>query len=141
MAAGDVVREQDAVYEGPFTDSGSGVTKGQVVYFNSGNICTATASTDGPYAVTLETYSASATDCRVLLEGTVYLTASGSITKGTRVSAAAAGKVAVYAKEVVTSSPTQADVENVQDKILRVVGRALDTATDGNTLRVKLGGF
>jgi len=142
MAAGDVVQTADyQEISTAQTDSGSGVTKGQVVYWTGGNVATATASTDGPYGVCLNTSAISATDVRVMTRGTVYLTASGSITKGTYVSAAAAGAVAAYSKETISTTPTQADIQNVQNKILRVVGIALDTTTDGLTLRVKLGGL
>ena len=133
MAAGDITSEDFDEIDGQ-TDSGSGVTKGQVIYWTSGNVATATATTDGPYGVALATAAASATNVRVMTKGTVYLTASGAVTKGTLVSTAAAGAVAATTVDMTTVSTLGAALK-------RIVGVALDTVADAAVLRVRLGGI
>ena len=63
--------------------------------------------------------------------GVFLLTASGSITAGDKLVAAANGQVSTLAA---VTTPTPADVTNTR----AIVGVALEGATNGNTLRVLL---
>ncbi len=138
MAAGDKVSQNDLVVLGPFTCDGTGVTKGDVVVISSGTVTVATASLDGPYYVAGATYAASATDVKLIAAGRIWVASTGSITVGEMVSAAAAGDVAAYSAETISTTPTQADVQNVQNKQNRIVGRCIVTAASNLTL-IKLG--
>ena len=130
--AGDIVGEDYSVDDKVWTDSGSGVTKGQVLAFTSGNVVTATATTDGPYVVAKNTAAASG-DVNIVLKAKIYLTASGAITKGQSVSAAAAGKVAATSWDLTTVSTLGANVK-------RLVGVALTTAADAAVVLVRFEG-
>ena len=135
---GDVINTEDMVQRS-YTIDAVGVTKGDIVVISSGTVTVATATLDGPYGVALETYAASAVNARILVGGSVYIKSSGTLTIGAYVSAAAAGAGTAYAKESITTTPTQADVQNVQNKFLRIVGKVLETKTTGLATPIKLG--
>jgi hypothetical protein len=69
--------------------------------------------------------AASGADVQVCTVGTHVLTASGSITAGDLVIAAAAGKVATIGSNTTTT-------------LAQIVGKALAGATDGNPVNVVL---
>ena len=102
-------------------------------------IAPASAGNKGPFVVAVNK-DAAATDAKfaAAFPGTaVTVTADGAIEPGAEVqcSSSTAGQIVVFAGSSVASTPTQADVQNVQGDRLRVVGRYLgheDELTGGS---------
>lgn len=137
FVVGDVIDSQDMVVR-DYTTDGSGITKGDIVVISSGTVTIATASLDGPYGVALETYTSGQT-ARIIIEGSVYIKSSGTLTIGEYVSTTSGGDGIAYSKEAISTTPTKTDVENVQNKLLRIVGKVLATKTTGLATPIKLG--
>lgn len=109
-----------------FTRTTSGpVTKGQLLYISGDNTVAATAGATAAWIGVAGFDAASGADVMVYTEGVHPLIASGSITAGDLVIAAAGGKVA-------TSGAVSATIDS------QIVGKALAGATDGNPVNILL---
>ena len=89
-----------------FTDSGAGVTKGDVVTITgaaASTVATCDASGNAPYAVAIETAAASA-KVRCVVRGEVGVTADGNCYTG-QIVGGKSGKVIVVAKPFETLAP------------------------------------
>lgn len=107
-----------------FTSTASAaITGGKLVYVSgSGTVANAAAAANIPIGVASQDAAASGDKVGVFGRGTVHrLTASGTVTAGDVVEAAAAGAVATH---------------TVDASDARVFGIALTTATTGNTVEI-----
>ena len=146
--AGEIAKPGGFVILGVTTDA-TGVTKGDVCSFDStGLLQKATNAHDGPFAVAQATAGASVVT-RVCVEGYVYVTAGDTITKNKYVVVdATSGRVDEQAKDTIATTPTQEDVQNVQNELWRRVGIYIgheaeeetpSNAVDNDIVIIKLG--
>ena len=152
VAIGEIAKAGQFVVIGVKTDA-TGVTKGDVCSFDTNGLLQVapTAGSDGPYGVAKETKGASVA-CGIIVEGYVYVTADGAIknNKFVIVSAATAGQVIVATHATVATTPTQTDVQAVQNELWRRVGVYISheaeqlgtdvtAAADADVIIIKLG--
>jgi hypothetical protein len=109
----------------------SATITGGVLVAVSGNGTVATAGANAANWVGVAAFDVVSGDSLTVYSGGVQeLTASGTVTAGDLVVAAASGQVSTLAA---VTTPTAADVTNTR----AIVGVALTTATTGNKVRVK----
>jgi hypothetical protein len=101
------------------------VTKGQLLYISGDNTVAPTTAATSAWIGVAAFDAASGADVTVYTEGVLPMTASGSITAGDLVVAAAAGAVATSGAITTANS-------------VQIVGKALAGATNGNPVNVLL---
>lgn len=149
-AAGDIAKTSGVVVISRKTDA-TGVTVGDIVSFDTNGLVQVnpTTLTDAPFGIALETIGASKV-CRVLVEGYGYCTADGAIKPSKYVigSGSTAGQVVVATKQSISATPTQAEVQAVQNELWQRIGVYVSKeneeedatdAADGNVIMIKLG--
>lgn len=147
---GEIAKSGYFVAVGRKTDA-TGVTKGDVCSFDTNGLVQVnpTTLTDGPYGMAMETKGASVV-VRLIVEGYVYVTADGAIKPLKYVigSGSTAGQVVVATKGAVSTTPTQAEIQAIQNELWRRIGvyvghaneeEDMTNAADADVIIIKLG--
>jgi len=119
-------------------DSNATVTMGQVVYISAAGAIPKVKPTTGASKAVIGVALTSGTAGKkitVVCRGLVRVTASGSITMGSRISSDAGGKVAAVAALDAPATYAEATMQAELDKTEQWIGRALTAATaDGDMI-------
>lgn len=105
--------------------AGAAITAGQVVEL-TGDETVQAAGANSTKVIGVALKDAAANEkVAVITEGVVEVTASGSISAGAKLASAAGGKVAAWSASAAGDSA-------------KIIGVALEAATDGNAVKIKL---
>jgi hypothetical protein len=139
MPVGDAIQEFGFLRRKVKLKTNTGVSKGDVLAWDTDGYAAATNASLGPFYVAAETVAAPGegkqAECHVYEEGVVVVgKVAGAIHEGDWVGVSStAGKVTAYAKPDAPASYAEATVQAELDKVFKRVGRAYGSAAVNDT--------